>query len=462
MNKTARTIQSHTQRGFLLVSVLVMVFVIAMLAVSASQLIVVNHKVSVTGSYDTNAQLAADAAIDDAIQQINTSASWPGTAGEIVLQDASNTRVTYEAVVTDIDSNTKYVTGIGRTYYPSTKTTPISTKKYQAQLKSTVPPAFGFSAVGGFGGLRMSGNSSIMGGDVYINGNITMSENAQIGTSTAPVKVRASHQVCPIPADATYPRVCGPTENGEPISMQSNNDIYGEVMANNQSTGTNMFNPGLIAGKVIPTTMPGHDRQAVKDAITSTTTGTQASCGSGDKTWPANLKIEGDVTISGTCNLTISGNVWVTGSVRFIELADVYVKDGLTKPPTLMIDGQGGLYNEGDIFPNASPNNLGLYIVTYWSTAACSPDCTDVTGADLANSHDDVTITMAGNADGDRTELLARWSAITMDSNANIGAMAGQKLNLGSNAEINFTMDVNYGSGSGGGVWKIISYKQVF
>lgn len=451
----------QSREGFLLVSTMVVVMVIAMLAISTSQLIVVNHKVSLSSAYDTNAQLGADAAIDDAVQQIRSNASWTGSGGQTTLQDAANIRVTYESIVTSIDSSTKKVVGIGRTYYPSTKTSPIATRKYEALLKSSLPPAFGYSAIGGFGGLSMSGNSDIAGGDVYINGNISMIDNAQIGTPGAPLKVRAAHQVCPIPADSTYPRVCNPGENGEPIRLLSNAEIYGDVIANNQMTGTSMYSPGLIAGKVIPTTMPGHDRQAVKDAILTTMTGTQASCGGGDKTWPANLKIVGNVTISGVCNLTIEGNVWVTGNVRFIDLADVYVKNGLTKPPTIMIDGPGGLYNVGDIFPNASPNRLGLYIVTYWSAAACSPECLDVTGADLANSYDVVTITMDGNADAERTEIFSRWSAITMNSNANIGAMVGQKLNLGSNASLNFTMNVNYSSG-GSGAWKIVSYKRVF
>src|SRR3990167_299597 len=58
----------------------------------------------------THAQLGADAGADYAAQQINQTAGWTGTAGEVELINNTDNRVTYQVSVTDNNPSSKTIT----------------------------------------------------------------------------------------------------------------------------------------------------------------------------------------------------------------------------------------------------------------------------------------------------------------------------------------------------------------
>jgi hypothetical protein len=319
-----------------------------------------------------------------------------------------------------------------------------------------------YSIVSGVGGLVMSNSTKIVGGDVLINGDIKLTNSAQIGLTTNPVNVEVAHQNCPVPVDITYPRICNSGENGQPISIQNTAHIYGTVYANNQTSGTSMSNPGLVASSGVDAQpLPPHDRDAQQAAIATTRSGSDASCttNNGTQTWPANLKITGNVTISKSCKVTVQGDVWITGTLEMENSGQLIVSSslGLTKP-NIMVDGQTiSLRNTSSLVSNSS--NTGFQLINYWSTASCSPDCSDVTGNDLYNSRNQATILLDNSASGPHTIFYSRWTKVLINNSGQIGALVGQTVELKNSSTISFGTSVSTGTVT---YWVIDGYRRSF
>lgn len=445
-----KTMKFGQESGFILPVLLVTGLMIMLMIIAVSSETVTNQNVAVKGNTQVNAQMAADAGLDDAMNKINTVANWTGTGSEITLMDDATQKIktTYQVVVTDTaDPTRKTLTVTAKAYSPNTAATPKTIRKYDLDIQAVTSGTGPTSVASGVGGLILNGNAKISGGDVVVNGKIAMSNNSQIGLTTNPVNVRVAHQSCPIPADATYPIVCA-SGNGEPITMGNGAKIYANVQATNQVTGTNMFNPGLIANSTFaPISLPSFDRTGFKNTVNASgqaLTGAQASTCSGNTVnWPANVKITGDVALPNNCNAKINGDVWVSGGLIFGNNSKLAVQDSLgTTVPDIVIDGSTGITisNNGTVVPNLS--NTGVEIVTFWSAAPCSPDCATVTGTDLYNSQNTVTLNLSNNGAAPGSILYAYWSKATISNNGAIGAVAGQTVQLGNNAVINFTSSV--------------------
>lgn len=458
--------------GFIVATILITVFSIVMVAIAVLSLTVANNQNASNEVYRVNAQFAADSGLDVGIQALNANEAWVG-APRVTLYSDSKMEVTYTTTVgpgSTIDRKT--IRTVGRVYAPANSATAKVTRIYELDVQAVTSGVGITSVVSGVGGLVLNNNSRITGGDVVANGTITVNNNAQIGLSTTDhinnpaqvVNVRVAHTNCPSPATAAYPRVCGTNENGEPISVTGK--IYANVQATNQITSTNMLNPGLITGQTVPPyILPDYDRAAQKAAVTSTElpTSSVVSCGNNDtKTWPANLKITGDISLGNTCVVTISGNVWITGNVTLGNNAKFIINNALgTTRPTIMIDGQNGIVfgNNNTVQPNTS--STGAYIITYWCGSSCSPDSTNVTGTELAASQTLLTLDLSNNSSAPGTILYARWSKVRIANNGSIGAVAGQSIELGSNAVINFTASVP-GSSNLTKTWVKRGYLRVF
>ncbi len=408
----------------------------------------------------THAQLGADAGADYATQQISQTASWTGTTGEVELINNTDNRVTYEVSVIDNSPSSKTVTSTGRSYRPAAATSPTSSVVIKVDLRPVESGTY--SVVSGQGGLAMSNSSKITGGDVLINGEITMSNSAQIGLSTGPVNVSVANQICPIPANATYPRLCNAGENDNPIAINNTAHIYGNVKANHQSSTSGMSDPGLTASSgITPQPLPSYDRDAQKAAVATTISGSAASCsGSQTKTWAANTKITGTADLSNSCTVTVSGNVWISGNFFISNTAKLIVADsvGATRP-VIMVDGSNGAIfsNSGKIISNAS--GTGAEIITYYSKASCSPDCADVTGPDLYDSRDETTIAISNSVEGAQSLFYARWTQVNLSNSGQIGAVVGQTILMSNTATITFGATTG---GSSDPVWVVSGYRRDF
>ncbi len=442
------------QRGSILLVFLAVLPFLILIALYYTNLSLTSFQVARQDQLHTEAQLAADAGADYAVEQFSQDNTWTGTGGETTLHNDGKLKTTFTASIGG-DDKTKTVAITGKTYWPASATTASRSVKIYVDLR----PVTGglFSVISGEGGLFMSNSSKVVGGDVFVNGEINLANSAQIGLSTNAVNVKVADQTCPNPADSTYPRVCNSGENGQPISIANTAHIYGQVKATNQTDGSGMSNPGLVGGTVAPQALPTYDRAAQKAAVATTITGAQASCNNSDTlTWAANTKITGDVTVKGKCKVTVAGNVWITGSLTTSNQGQIIVADALgSTMPNIMVDGAAGatFLNSSALTSNAS--STGFEIYTFYSKAACSPDCAAVTGTDLASSRSVTTITLNNSGDEPNSIFYAYWSQVQVQNSGQIGALIGQTISLTNTGTITFGSS----TGTGNTTWVIKGYR---
>ena len=165
-------------------------------------------------------------------------------------------------------------------------------------------------------------------------------------------------------------------------------------------------------------------------------------------------------SLSNSCTATIQGNVWITGNLSVSNSAKIIVADsvGATRP-VIMVDGSSGatFSNAGKFQSNAS--GTGVQVITYYSTASCSPDCADVTGTDLNSSRSRTTISLSNSAEGAQSIFYARWTQVNLANGGQIGAVVGQTINMSNSATITFGTEI---PGSDSTQWVIDGYRRVF
>jgi len=447
---------SNSQRGSALISLIIVVPFLILITALYMDLAVSSLQVARKDQSQTYAQLSTDAGLDFALQQVNVDPAWSNTGGQVEVQNENGVRTTYQVSLTSNSSTSRTLTSIGRTFRPASSTVAASTKTIKVDLRAVSSGSY--SIVTGVGGLLMSNSAKIIGGDVLVNGEIKMSNTSQIGLSTNPVRVEAAHQNCPVPADINYPRLCASGENGQPITLENSAHIYGTVKANNQTNGVGMTNPGLTAGSIAAQALPPHDRAAQKTAATNALTGAAASCSSngGTRNWPANVKITGDVVVSQSCKITINGDVWITGKLEMSNSSQMIVAAGAgTVQPVVMVDGSNAKFsNTVKILSNTS--GTGIKLITYMSQAACSPECTNVTGMDLFNSRNVETISLDNSAAAIESIFYSRWTQVSLKNSGGIGALVGQTVQLSNTATVTFGSSV----GTGTTFWVLNGYRR--
>ena len=462
--------QSPKKNGFILAILIITVLFVTLTVTYVTSLSLTTYNLATFDIYRANAQMTADAALDTALTTINTSGitSYTSTyTAETTLMTNGPQTTTYQIAVNDTAVSTKKVIAvIARTKINgNTK----ATRRYELDIQAVTSGNGPASVVSGVGGLVLNNNSRISGGDVIVNGTVLVSNNAQIGLSTNPVNLRVAHQSCPSPVTSAYPQVC---TAGQPIT--ANGPIYGDVKAQNQSTGTNMSLPGLTSSTFAPIAVPGYDRASHKAtvAITYAPNASQLGCG---QTWPANVKITGNVSLSNNCTITVSGNVWITGNLTFGNNAEFKVADSLgATRPVFMIDGSTGVTfgNNSVVTPNSSSTGIE-FVTMWWNTNTATNgnfncggiadllDCTSVTGLALSTSQSTTTIDFSNNSTAAGSILRTLWSRVNIANNGAIGAVEGQTIQLGNNAIINFTSSIP-GSSNLVIIWTKRGYMRVY
>jgi len=439
------------ERGMLLLVLVITIPFLIAIAVYYMHLSLTSFQVARFDQLHTEAQLAADAGADYGVEQINANSSWAGTSGEVTLHSDSSLKTTYAVSIVNKTSTNMTLAVTGRTYWPANATPAARSTTVYVDLIAI--SSGNYSIVSGEGGLSMSNNSKVAGGDVLVNGTIKMINNAQIGLSTNPVNVKVADQACPQPADSTYPRICNLNEGAQPISISNNAHIYGTVQATNQTSSAGMSDPGLTSGSPAPQSLPTYDRAAQKAAVATTISA--VTCSSGTLTWNANTKITGNVSLSGSCKVTVNGNVWITGNLSLLNSSQLIVANSLgATVPNIMVDGSSGasFSNNSSLTPNSS--GTGFEIYSFWNYTG-NPDAT-VTGTNLANSRGVTTIQLQNNATAVNSIFYAYWSQVSMGNNGRIGALIGQTIYLNNNGTITFGSSVSGGSTA----WVVQGYRR--
>lgn len=446
-----------SEKGMILPTLLILFFILIMLGLSLATQSIVHLNQTSRNVAVSNSLYAAETGAEMSLHELNEDNSFAGFSETEFYDNPSQGRATYETEVTEGSiSNEKIITSTGRLYEKTADTEPIVTRQVRLVVVGTTSDSYVVQT--GPGGLIMTNTATIANGEVYINGYLDMSNTAHIGTESTPGIVNVAHVHCPEPPDSTFASQCG-EDDGQPINMQGKAHIYGEVYATNQTDGSQMSDPGLINGSTAPeTSLPGYDRQAHKDGATNTISSDWECKGSEEPIWEDGLKIEGNVTVRGKCEVTLEGDVWITGNMKMRNSSSLVVTDGLTEKPTIMIDGDEGfqIYNSAAIITNQ--DGIGTQFITFYALSSCSPDCTDLSGSDLYDSQSYTTIKIRNSSLAAGSNFYARWSRVDVDNSGSIGSVLGQSVKLSNTGTISLGENLS----SGDKIWTIKNYQQIF
>jgi Tfp pilus assembly protein PilX len=459
--------QKPNDRGWFLISAIVMIMFLTLIGVTIAALVAQQYRSARREEYVQNAQLTAEAGIEQSVNQLNSNNSFGGysTPQTFFNDTVQGKGVFTTSVATNSAGTIKTITSIGEVYRTSSDTTPYITRGVKVTVVGT--SSTGFSVYTGPGGLIMSGNAVLTNTNVYVSGTIAMSGNAQIGTYSQPSTVDVGNYACPNPPDSTYPSLCS---SSQPIIFNSSNPIiYGSVCANGQtSTGPNnniqTGNGGQGLETSCPTVSynppPTYDRMAQVDAVNSDNiqSGSNACNGS---TWNANSEFTGNVSLTGSCNITINGNVYITGNLSISGSSTLKVADtlGSTKP-VVLVDGTITVNGSAQMIANSS--GTGIEFITFKSANDCTTSntsyCSSLTGTDLYNSQTETNISVSGQVNLPGMIFDAYWSEVKISGTGNLGAATGQTVYLDGGGSVLFGTVL----ASGTQTWAITSYEPYY
>src|SRR5688572_918768 len=90
----------NSESGFLLVALLIATFFIMSASIITAQLTLSNLQLATVEQYRVNAQFAADAGLDQTVQELNDDGSYTGAAETTLFQD-TKIKTTYQTTVVD-------------------------------------------------------------------------------------------------------------------------------------------------------------------------------------------------------------------------------------------------------------------------------------------------------------------------------------------------------------------------
>lgn len=454
------------EQGLVLVMVMVMVAALMIIGLSLISQSTSQYVLTNTAATSSNATYTAEAGVEQSIQALNADSSFAGyTSPQTFFDSASQGFGTYSTAVTPASGNTnaKVITSTAKIYKYKDHSTLLSTRIVQVTVVGTT--AEGYSVMTGPGGLVLTGSGNITNSSVYVGGKITLTGAAKIGTVAKPLEVYAANKSCPSTGGASYPSLC---TSSQPISLAQSTNIYGTVCATGQTSKgpNNNIQPGnggqgLIVGCTAPdTSPPTYDRTSHIAAMTTTGSGSDNTyvCNSWpfDRTWPANLKLTGNVTIGSSCNLTIKGNVYITGNLTINGAAHVKVDNSVgTTRPVVVVDGTITVDGSASITTNSS--GTGIEFISFASdpSTGCNASCTSITGQKLWETSDYVTIRVGGAVSVPGVIFHAYWGEVDIAGSGNIGSAIGQTVNLSGAGTVTFGTKLS----SGVSTWTISSYQ---
>lgn len=459
-----------TQRGVIMILILITGLMMTVLVLSLSNLATKQFAISSTDVFSANAEQVAEAGIEQSLDQLNTNSSFTGySTPQVFINNSKQGYAVFTSTFTNgSNGNEKYITSTGKIYRTSKSTTPVDTRIIKVTVVGT--SSGGYSLYGGPGGITLSGSASIYNSSVYTEGGIRLSGNALLGNPLTPVNVDAANQQCPTGNNPgpTYPQVCS---NGtQPISTSGHGQIYGNVCATGQTSSSGISGglggQGLEAGCTAPTgQMPTYDRMAQINAVTTTATGASATSGCTaltPKTWAANVKFTGNVSLSSTCTVTVSGNVYITGNLTLSGASIMKVANSVgTNRPVIIVDGTISVSGTTAMLENSS--GTGIQFISFKSSNSCTTStssyCSSISGNDLYNSQSLQTVTISGGSVATGMIFDSYWGTIKVSGGVGLmGSIIGQTIDLSGAGTITFGTTLS----SGQYTWTIRSYQQVY
>ncbi len=468
----------NQQSGVLIVSVIIIASVLIIIGFAISNLVISQYSISNNKIYNANALMVAEAGIEQSIKQINEDETFNGfSTDQEFFNNATQGRGVYTTIITDDpgDTNAKILTSTSKIYRYNRPSQIVSNRIVKVTIVGT--GSNGYSVHTGPGGLILGGSANILNSDVFVNGTITLTGTSKIGTYAQPLNVNVAHQVCPTGNNPgpSYPQVC---TSGQPISTAWSTAIYGTVCATNQTS--NNYPSNNPAGNILPgstgeglkigctappVSPPSYDKNAQVSAVTTTVAGNNINYNCSQwknpvgftRTWPANIKLTGNVSWSSSCDLTITGDAYITGNLTIGGASKIRVADSVgTDRPTVIVDGTITTGGSGQMIANSS--GTGIHFISFKSNASCNPNCTTLSGNDLKNSQNQTTVNIGGAANLPGMIFQAYWGKIVVGGSGNVGSAIGQTVDMSGAGTVTFGTVLS----SGAKTWTITSYQDKF
>lgn len=460
------------ERGSLLGVALIAIVVFSVIGAALITTVTGQYAITNRSVFTANALLVAEAGIEESLHELNQDDDFGGyTELRTFFDNEEQGRGVFETTIEETsDSNARVITSIGRVHHPKTDEL-VNERTIKVTVVGT--GSEGYSVHTGPGGLILGGSASITNSDVFVNGTVQMSGSARIGTESHPVNVQVAHHACPAGTNPgpTFPSLCS---TGQPISLQWSTYIYGTVCATGQTSygpdpshniRTGIGGSGLVLGCTAPpVTTPVYDRveHIANVENTAAANNIDYNCSqwrSPDgfaRTWPANLRLNGNVDAGSSCDLTITGDVYITGDLNIGGAATLRVADSVGEDrPVIVVDGNINSAGSGQMIANSS--GTGLHFISFRSNASCNPNCTNITGTELRNTQNLQTVTVGGGANLPGMIFQSHWGRIVVGGSGNIGAAAGQTVDMSGAGTVTFGTNLSSGERS----WTISSYQVV-
>lgn len=461
----------HEESGWVLVSAIVVITFLTAIGLTLVGYVASQFQHSYYEAYAQNAQLTAEAGIEQSVNELNSSSNFTGySIPQIFFDNSTQGKGEFTTSITvNSDAKSETIISTGSVFRNDSATTPYVTKSIKVVVVGT--SSGGYSVITGPGGLILGGSANITNTNVYVGGTITLNGASKIGTYDKPVTVDAGNDACPTGSNPgpTYPQVC---TTSQPINMSYSTNIYGTVCATGQtSTGPNNNiqsgngGSGLQLGCTAPSvSAPTYDRLSQINSVTTTGSGDSNSyvCNNWpfDRNWPSNLELTGNVNIGGSCSVTINGNVWITGNLTIGGASKITVADSLgTTRPVIMVDGTISVGGSAAMIANSS--GTGIEFISFDSTNNCTIGttqatyCPNLTGNDLYNSQKLTTITVGGDVKLPGMIFDSYWSEVDLGGSGNVGAATGQTVYLDGAGSVVFGTTL----ASNQTTWTISSYE---
>ena len=122
-----------------------------------------------------------------------------------------------------------------------------------------------------------------------------------------------------------------------------------------------------------------------------------------------------------------------------------------------MVDGSSGANFSNSSILAANISDTGFEIYTFANSTG-NPDA-DVTGNNLFNSRNTVTIKLDNSASADKTIFYAYWSRVQIANTGAIGALIGQSVELKNTGTITFGTSI---AGGGSTTWIVNGYRRSY
>ncbi|OHA77701.1 MAG: hypothetical protein A2564_03455 [Candidatus Wildermuthbacteria bacterium RIFOXYD1_FULL_50_12] len=425
------------ERGFvgLYLAVVVLVLMLGIITsiafgVLAQQRIIKNTVQS------ARAYAAAESGLEDGLLRLHNSLTLPGAYPYSLEVGSAQAQITISPLFFGSRTVTSSGNSLGR----------VRIAEAVYEIKATDAEFF-FGAHVGEGGLELGNQSDVL-GNVFSNGDVSLGNNAGIGTIFGGIS--GSVEIAKVGGRLYCTAGCGgaspPFVNGNATV-----DICEEVLIVNDlnantSNGCGAIDTPLGAPPAsIP--LPFDDPALIQGWKDTAAAGGTIT---GDYTVPAfttvslgRKKITGNLLVDNGATLVVTGTLWVVGNIDVKNDADVHLDAGYGSTSGIIVaDGKILLDNNS---VSSGSGQAGSYLM-YLSTS------TDAGSEAIA---------LKNNAQADI--LYTNNSTILIDNNARLREVAGDGIRLGNNARLVYEIglqNVTFVNGTGGG-WEVTSWKEI-